>query len=106
MAMRHILVDYARAKIAQKRGGMQELRSLNENIIGADDESSQVVALEDSLRLLTELDERKGRVVELKFYGGLTNDEAAETLNISVETVKRDWRFARSWLLNELEKSQ
>jgi RNA polymerase sigma factor (TIGR02999 family) len=103
-AMRHILVDYARAKIAQKRGGIQERLSLQDNIADTNVVSNQIVALEDALKLLGQLDERKCRIVELKFYGGLTNEEAAEALDVSVETVKRDWRFARAWLLRELGK--
>ncbi|MFN0139108.1 MAG: sigma-70 family RNA polymerase sigma factor [Pyrinomonadaceae bacterium] len=102
-AMRHILVDYARGKVAQKRGGMQERLSLKDNIADTDIVSSQVIALEDALKRLADLDERKCRIVELKFFGGLTNEEAAEALDISVETVKRDWRFARAWLLRELD---
>lgn len=105
-AMRHILVDYARSKIAQKRGGIQERLSLHDNIADAGAQSTQVVALEDALKMLAGLDERKSRIVELKFYGGLTNEEAAESLGISVETVKRDWRFARAWLLRELDASR
>jgi RNA polymerase sigma factor (TIGR02999 family) len=104
-AMRHILVDYARSKIAQKRGGMQERLSLKDNIADTQIVSTQVVALEDALKMLAGLDERKCRIVELKFYGGLTNEETAEALDISVETVKRDWRFARAWLLRELDAS-
>lgn len=104
-AMRHILVDYARAKIAQKRGGLQERRSLTDSVADTSAQSMQVVALEDALKQLAALDERKCRIVELKFYGGLTNEEAAAALDISVETVKRDWRFARAWLLRELDAS-
>jgi RNA polymerase sigma factor (TIGR02999 family) len=102
-AMRHILVDYARSKIALKRGGWQERKSLTDNIADTGAQSAQIVALEDALKMLADLDERKCRIVELKFYGGLTNEEAAEALDISVETVKRDWRFARAWLLRELD---
>ena len=101
--MRHILVDYSRSKIAQKRGGMQEQQSLTDSVADTGGQSMQVVALEDALKMLAGLDERKCRIVELKFYGGLTNEEAAEALDISVETVKRDWRFARAWLLRELD---
>lgn len=104
-AMRHILVDYSRSKIAQKRGGMQEQESLTDSVADTGGQSMQVVALEDALKMLAELDERKCRIVELKFYGGLTNEEAAEALDISVETVKREWRFARAWLLRELDAS-
>jgi RNA polymerase sigma factor (TIGR02999 family) len=109
VAMRHILVDCARAKLAQKRWAQADRLSLNENLIGAAgaayQESAQIVALEDALKMLTAFDPRKGQVVEMKFYGGLTNEEAAEALKISVETVKRDWRFARAWLLREIENS-
>ena len=105
-AMRHILVDHARSRLAQKRGGAQEPLSLQDNVADTHISSTQVLALEDALRLLATLDERKCRIVELKFYGGLTNEEAAEALDISVETVKRDWRFARAWLLRELGKDE
>ncbi|MGB7209679.1 MAG: sigma-70 family RNA polymerase sigma factor [Pyrinomonadaceae bacterium] len=104
-AMRHILVDYARSKVAQKRGGALERLSLTDNTADTGIVSEQVVALEDALKMLADLDERKCRIVKLKFYGGLTNEEAAEALDISVETVKRDWRFARAWLLRELDMS-
>ncbi|MGQ0543142.1 MAG: sigma-70 family RNA polymerase sigma factor [Blastocatellia bacterium] len=105
-AMRHILVDYARSKQSQKRGGWQERRSLRDDIAETCAESAQVVALDDALNGLAELDQRKSRVVELKYFGGLTNEETAELLKISVETVKRDWRFARTWLLRELDGTQ
>jgi RNA polymerase sigma-70 factor, ECF subfamily len=104
-AMRHILVDYARSKIAQKRGGHQERLSLTDNLADPTTASAQVIALEDALNVLASLDQRKSRVVELKFYGGLTNEETADALKISLETVKRDWSFARAWLLRELENN-
>lgn len=102
-AMRHILVDHARAKHANKRGGQQERITLAEEMATTTLQSEQVLALDEALRSLTELDQRKGDVVELKYFGGLTNEETASALNISVETVKRDWRFARTWLLRELD---
>jgi RNA polymerase sigma factor (TIGR02999 family) len=102
-AMRHILVDYARSKQSLKRGGWQEKISFPDNVADTNTESAQVVALDDALKLLAELDKRKSRVVELKYFGGLTNEETAEVLEVSVETVKRDWRFARTWLLRELD---
>ncbi len=105
-AMRHILVDYARSKQSRKRGGLQEKISLLDNLADKNIESEQVVALDDALKLLAELDQRKSRVVELKYFGGLTNEETAEVLKISVETVKRDWRFARTWLLRELDGTE
>jgi RNA polymerase sigma factor (TIGR02999 family) len=101
-AMRHILVDYARAKQSQKRGGDRQRVSFVENDAVSVDRSEQLLALDDALRALEALDERKSRVVELRFFGGLTNEEMGEVLNISPETVKRDWRFARIWLLREL----
>ena len=101
-AMRHILVDYARSKQSQKRGGWQERVTLTENHAVTGDQSNDVIALDDALKTLAALDERKSRVVELKFFGGVTNEEIAEVLKISTDTVKRDWRFARTWLLREL----
>ena len=102
-AMRHILVDYARAKQASKRGGWQAKVTLQDGFPEVDDQSAQVVALHEALEELARLDERKGLVVELKYFGGFTNEETAEVIRISVETVKRDWRFARSWLLRRLD---
>lgn len=101
-AMRHILVDYARAKQSQKRGGIQHQITLDENAIISKDNSDQVVALNVALESLAKLDERKVKVVEMKFFGGLTMEEIAEVLKISPETVKRDWKFSRTWLLREL----
>lgn len=102
-AMRHILVDYARSKQRQKRGGIQERVSLADDMAVSRDQISELVDLDEVLKALEVLDERKSRVVELRFFGGLTNEEIAEVLKISVETVKRDWRFARTWMLRELE---
>ncbi|MBK6723092.1 MAG: sigma-70 family RNA polymerase sigma factor [Acidobacteria bacterium] len=100
-AMRHILVDYARSKHSQKRGGWQECVTLSD-VIGSTDQSKDIVALDDALNALAALDERKSRVVELKYFAGITNEEIAEVLKVSIDTVKRDWRFARTWLLREL----
>lgn len=105
-AMRHILVDYARSKSSQKRGGWQEKVTLAENARVATDHSKDMIALDDALKSLAILDARKSRVVELKYFGGITNEEVAEVLNISTDTVKRDWRFARTWLLRELTVEQ
>ena len=101
-AMRHILVDYARSKQSQKRGGWQEKVTLTDHNAITGDQSKDIIALDDALKTLAALDERKSRVVELKFFGGVTNEEIAEVLRISTDTVKRDWRFARTWLLREL----
>lgn len=104
-AMRHILVDYARAKSRKKRGGWQDRVSFNEELNVAAESADEVVALDEALGELAALDERKAKVVELKFFGGLNTEEVAEVLKISPETVKRDWRFSRNWLLRELSKS-
>ena len=101
-AMRHILVDYARSKHSQKRGRWQERVTLTEGSAVSKDQSKDIIALDDALKTLAALDARKSRVVELKYFGGVTNEEIAEVLKISIDTVKRDWRFARTWLLREL----
>lgn len=101
-AMRHILVDYARSKSSQKRGGWQDRVTLSDDVAVSLDRSKAVVALDDALNALASIDGRKSRVVELKYFGGATNQEIAEVLGISADTVKRDWRFARTWLLREL----
>lgn len=103
-AMRHILVDYARAKQSQKRGGAARQITLEDNVlISGGNSSEDVVALNAALEKLASMDERKTRVVEMKFFGGLTMEEIADVLKISPETAKRDWRFARTWLLRELK---
>ena len=104
-AMRHILVDYARSKQSQKRGGLLEKVTLAENIAVSADQSKQIVALDEALNNLAALDQRKSRVVELKYFGGLKDEEIAEVLKISTETVTRDWRFARNWLSVELAQA-
>jgi RNA polymerase sigma-70 factor, ECF subfamily len=104
-AMRHILVDHARSKQAEKRGGGRDRVSMADNLARTEAQSEQVIALDDALTKLARLDERKSRVVELKYFGGLTNEETSSVLNISVETVKRDWSFARTWLLREFDGS-
>jgi len=101
-AMRHILVDYARSKQSRKRGGWQEKVSFAEDALVSRESSKEIVALDDALKQLAVFDERKCRVVEMKFFGGLTIEEIAEVLKISPETVKRDWQFARTWLSREL----
>lgn len=99
-AMRQVLIDHARAKQAAKRGGGRQRVELVE-AAHADDCASLCV-LDESLRRLEELDSRAGQVVELKFFGGLTNDEVANVLGISRTTVAADWRHARAWLRNEM----
>ena len=102
-AMRHILVDYARSKKNKKRGGWQERVTLAENMRVTNQSSDDVVALDEALERLEAWDERKVRVVEMKFFAGLTVAEIAEVLKVSPETIKRDWSFAQTWLLRELQ---
>ncbi|QQS41374.1 MAG: sigma-70 family RNA polymerase sigma factor [Acidobacteriota bacterium] len=101
-AMRHIMVDYARSKRSEKRGGHAQRITLAENLITSHQRSREIVDLDDALLRLAELDERKCRVVEMKFFGGLNFEEIARVLGVSVITVKRDWSFAKSWLLREM----
>jgi len=101
-AMRHILVDHARSRRAEKRGGATQLISLEETAVVSDERAAEIVALDDALNRLSALEGRKGRVVELRYFGGLSVEETAEVLNVSPETVARDWRFAKTWLLREL----
>ena len=103
-AMRHILVDYARSKHSQKRGGWQERITFAEDAAISNNRPGEIVALDDALNQLAVLDERKSRVVEMKFFGGLKTEEIAAVLKLSPETVKRDWSFARTWLLRELSE--
>lgn len=101
-AMRHILVDHARSHQTEKRGGKTQIISLEDAIVISNERASEVIALDNALQNLSNLDERKGRVVELRYFGGLSVEETAEVLKISPQTVMRDWRFAKTWLLREL----
>ncbi len=100
--MRRILVDYARSRNFVKRGGEALRVSLEEAADFSDDQAPDLVALDDALNGLARIDERKSRVVELRFFGGLSVAETAEVLKVSPDTVMRDWRLAKSWLLHEL----
>ena len=102
--MRRILIDFARSKQYQKRGGGAPHVTLNEAIDGVPNVSANILSLDDALDSLTVLDARKGQVVELRFFGGLSIEETAEVLNVSKETVSRDWRLAKTWLLRELSE--
>lgn len=101
-AMRHILVDYAKAKNRQKRGGWQERVTFAEDIAMTAFRPEEMIALDVALTRLTNFGERKAQIVEMKFFGGLKTEEIAEVLQISPKTVNRDWKFARSWLLRAL----
>ena len=103
--MRHILLDRARRRVAAKRGGAAERVNLDELPDISGDRARELIALEDALNALTEKDPRKARVVELRFFGGLSVEETAEVLGVSAETVMRDWKFARSWLQAQLSNS-
>lgn len=100
--MRRILVDHARQHIAGKRGGGLQALPLNEALVFSVEKSSQLVQLDDALSLLEKHDERACRVIELKFFGGLSAEESAEVLKISPRTVRREWTFARAWLRDQL----
>ena len=105
LSMRQILVQRARARNAEKRGGGADRITLDESIAGAappQDESVDVLALDDALTRLAALDPQQARIVELRYFGGLTIEETAETLEISPATVKRQWNLARAWLRREL----
>ena len=101
--MRRILVEFARAKAREKRGGGAVRVSLGEDLLTTD-KGHDLVALDDALDALARLDERKSRVVELRFFGGLSVEETAEALSVSPQTVMRDWKFSRAWLMSELER--
>ena len=101
--MRRVLVDHARSRGYRKRGGGAERVTLDEMHVVAAGPEVDLVALDRALQALTEVDARKGKVVELRFFGGLSVEETAEVLGVSPDTVKRDWRLARLWLLRELE---
>jgi len=100
--MRRILIDAARAKRYQKRGGGVGLIAFNEAVAASPMRATELVALDDALTALAAENARKAQVVELRFFGGLTVEETAEALGISPETVMRDWKLARAWLLREL----
>ncbi len=105
--MRRILVDFARSRDYQKRGGNAIQVSLSEATHVANPESSlNVIALDEALQKLAQLDQRQSRIVEMRFFGGMQEDEIADALDISVATVKRDWSVARLWLLNELQSNE
>ena len=103
--MRRVLIDHAKARKSQKRGGDQLRVTLTEARLGAAATTPDVLALDASLRRLAEHDERKSRVIELRFFGGMTYDETAEALDISVATVNRELRFAKAWLANDMTDS-
>lgn len=100
--MRRILVDYARKRGFAKRGGNLQPVTLDEAMIVSPERAAEVVALDDALNCLAELDQRKSQIIELRFFGGLSIEETAEVLGVSAGTVMRDWTFAKAWLRREI----
>ena len=102
--MRRILVDFARSRRYQKRGGDWRQVTLEEGLVVSGEPGSDFVALDDALQSLASFDPRKAQVVEMRFFGGLTLEETAEVLDVSIDTVGRDWNAAKAWLLRELTR--
>ena len=104
--MRRILVDFARSRGSKKRGSDGVRLPLDEALIVSSEPKADLIALDDALKVLAAVDERKSRVIELRFFGGLSIQETAAVLRVSEETVKRDWRLAKAWLLRELSHQE
>jgi len=102
--MRRILVDYARRHLREKRGGGQAKVSLDEAPIVSPDRPNRMLAIDESLSRLEKLDARQARIVELRYFGGLTIEEAAQVLGVSPTTVRREWTSAKAWLYGELNR--
>lgn len=100
--MRRVLIDYARAHASEKRGGRGPRLSLDEAAIAPEERAADLLALDEALKRLAETDERKSRVVELRFFGGLSISETAEVLGVHTATVERDWVVAKAWLYREI----
>jgi RNA polymerase sigma factor (TIGR02999 family) len=104
--MRRMLIDHARARRTAKREGGLRRVPLEEPLLLTEDQSDELLALNDALERLGQIDARQSRVVEMRFFGGLTVEETADALSISPKTVKRDWTVARAWLYREMQKSR
>jgi RNA polymerase sigma-70 factor (ECF subfamily) len=104
--MRRILVDHARQHNAQKRGGEFHILTLNEEIDKAAEESADLIALDDALNELAKMDAIKAKIVELRYFGGLSTDETAEVLGVAPITIKRHWKMTKAWLYGQLSKGQ
>jgi len=104
--MRRILVDRARARRSQKRGGDARPVAFDEQLIVSGQPSRDLVSLDDALQALATFDERKARVVEMRFFGGLSVEETAEVLGVSPQTVLRDWKLSKAWLLREMKRGE
>ena len=103
--MRQILVDFARSRGSAKHGKGLEAETLEEALVVTPQQSTNLVALDDALKSLARVDARKSQVVEMRFFGGLTEEETAEVLKVSEKTVRRDWNLAKVWLMRELSGS-
>lgn len=101
--MRHILIDHARSYLYEKRGAGAPKVPLDEAVVLTDERASELVALDDALTSLAQVDPRKSRIVELRFFGGLNIDETAEVMDLSPTTVQREWRAAKAWLRRFIE---
>jgi RNA polymerase sigma factor (TIGR02999 family) len=104
--MRQILIDHARGHGREKREAGHQLVSLEEALVFSPEKSAELLKLDESLQRLTKLDPRQGRIVELRFFGGLTVEETSDVLGISPKTVKRDWRMAKAWLHGDLKEGR
>jgi RNA polymerase sigma factor (TIGR02999 family) len=104
--MRHILIDHARAHARDKRGGGAVQVSLDELAIAVEDRAEELVALDEALSSLEQMDPRKGKIVELRYFGGLSIEEIAEVLDVSPRTVRREWRRAKAWLYRMISEGK
>jgi len=102
--MRRILVDHARARRSVKRGAAEQAVQLEEGFVFAEERSGELVALDEALQRLAQFDPRLDRIVELRFFGGLSVEDTAEVMGISPRTVKRDWNAAKAWLHGEMRR--
>ena len=100
--MRHLLVDYARGRVAGKRGGNRKRVELDDRLLYADDRPEELLAVDAARDRLRCINERQARVVEMRFFGGLSVEESADALGVSTKTIKRDWAVARAWLRGEV----
>jgi RNA polymerase sigma factor (TIGR02999 family) len=102
--MRRILIDHARGHTREKRGGDQKKVSLEDVVLFAERQADELLAVDDSLNALAKIDPRQARVVELRFFGGLSVEEAADVLGVSPKTIKREWSVAKAWLAADLKQ--
>src|SRR5262249_44035585 len=102
--MRRILIDHARSHVREKRGGGRKVLALDEALVFSPEQSIEFLRIDESLNRLAEIDPRQAKIVELRFFAGLTVEETAEVLQVSPKTVKRDWSIAKAWLHGELRR--